>query len=76
MSADAKIFQDPTISSSGWTNWCGVHDHPPTDLCYLHTQGGTLQECLESVEACAGKSLRWEWRVYPSGTAGLHGFES
>jgi hypothetical protein len=71
MSADAKIWQDDDGS------WHGIHDldcqHPSG------THSGTeydLRDILDGVESCENNSrrMRWEFRVYPDGKAGLRGF--
>ncbi len=69
MSADAKL----------WTNeageWCGLHggqclnDHHAD-----HYSPWDLRDALADIEACMGHRLRWEFRVYPDGQAGLVGY--
>ncbi len=69
MSADAKVWQD---DEGGWLSWRGSHDGPcnrPTP----HDQGSNLFDLLEDIGYCMG-TVRWEFRVYPDGKAGLVGY--
>jgi hypothetical protein len=67
MSADAKVWHDDT----GWhgiDDHCdGRHDGIDYDLVTVLTD---IERCMDS------RGMRWEFRVYPDGQAGLVGYIS
>ena len=70
MSADAKIWQDDE------GNWHGVHDGDCLlEFPHLETAYDLLQLIID-IEECAneGRRMRWEFRIYPDGKAGLIGY--
>jgi hypothetical protein len=69
VSADAKIWQ----ADDG--DWLAVHDGDCGHVDGHHLGRYDLRNLIEEVELCLETpGLRWEFRVYPDGIAGLRGF--
>ena len=68
MSADAKVWAEDN------GDWNGTHDGQCRQQGEHRDTPYHLIETLRDIEACMGQSLRWEFRIYPDGKAGLIGY--
>lgn len=72
MSCDAKIWTD----SNGM--WRGLHDGPCASSnpeFHADYTEYNLKDAITDIEFCLGQShVRWKFRVYPDGQAGLVGY--